>query len=170
LWPGVCKEDLDRVSLSFPFHTLSLPLRPACNLEWCVKKCLVPRTIVVFSRKQPAASVNPIIKSSLRIIFSLFVQVVSTEKRAQHSRIPKRRGFAEESWWVRRRLAESECESYSFLLKRLFSQLFFFSGSGRVVVGRLLLGGAAAERPDSPPPPSGIGFLAPPGGCTGPPP
>ena len=64
-------------------------------------------------------------------------------------------------------------ESYSFLLKRLFSQLFFFSGSARAVEGRLLLGGAtaaAAEKLDSPPPPSGIGFLAPPGGCTGPPP
>jgi hypothetical protein len=57
---------------------------------------------------------------------------------------------------------------YSFLLKRLFSQPFFFSGSGRAVEGKLLLGGAAKS--DSPPPPRAMGFLWLLGGCTGPPP
>lgn len=70
---------------------------------------------------------------------------------------------------MKRDLTRYSLGVYSFLLKRLFSQLFFFSGSGRAVEGKLLLGGAAKSV--SPlPPPRAMGFLWPPGGCTGPPP
>jgi len=88
------EEDLELNPFDVTLPKISLSFSRLVVWSGVIKR-LVPRTIVVFSRST-AASLDPIIKSSLRIIFSLFVQVVvSTEKRAQHSRIPKRRGFAE---------------------------------------------------------------------------